>query len=335
MISESHASIILVAYHGDRWLPSCLASLAGASARRLHLVLVDNSGNTVIDDLDLSAFDAEILRTPQPMGFAEANNFALVEAGHLEEMVLFLNQDTISPPGWIDRCLAAPAADASLGAVSPLIRTYDDDGWDPSFLACLDEEQRGQLAARYGNGALPKDNPTPGMALPKGNVEVWQTSNAPAPALLVRTDVLRKVGPFDPVFGSYYEDYDLCRRIRQAGFRIGFVTGAHVRHFSGSTTDTPEKERRRMRQIIRNRVIYQLRESRKPRWLGLMRFFGLEVPHRLMRGMLGTKSSQPPMVVLQAAGDVGRILDRLWISTRDKNLWEEYLSGIGWPVLSV
>ena len=323
-------SIILVAYHGDRWLPSCLASLAGASVNRQHLVLVDNSGNTVLHEQDLSPFDAEILTTPRPLGFAEANNFALVRASHLEDVVLFLNQDTISPAGWLDRCLEAMAGDATLGAVSPLIRTYDDDGWDPSFLACLDEEQREQLAVRYGNEVLPKDNPTPGMTLQKGNVEVWQTSNAPAPALLVRTDVLRKVGPFDPVFGSYYEDYDLCRRIRQAGFRIGFVTGAHVRHFSGSTTDTPEKERRRMRQIIRNRVIYQLREEGTGRRLGVLRWFGRDLPRRLVRGLMRTPSSQPPGVTLGAYGDLVHLLPRLVSEKRDEAAWQAYLHELGW-----
>jgi GT2 family glycosyltransferase len=323
-------SIILVADHGDRWLPSCLASLAGASVNRRHLVLVDNSGNTVLDALDLSAFDAEVLRTPQPLGFAEANNFALVRASHLEDVVLFLNQDTISPAGWLDRCLETMAGDATLGAVSPIIRTYDDDGWDPSFLACLDEERRRHPATARGSEALPKDNPTPGMELPNGNGEVWQTRNAPASALLVRTGVLRKVGPFDPVFGSYYEDYDLCRRIRQAGYRIGFVTGARIRHFSGSTTDTPEKERRRMRQIIRNRVIYRVREDQRPRWLELARFFGLEVPHRLVRGILRTTSSQPPGVVLQAAGDVAKLIGRLSSSGSDEGIWNHYLRELAW-----
>ena len=97
-------SVVLIAYHGDRWLPACLQSLAQASAQPPHLVLVDNDGNSTISELDLSPFDIEVLCTPRPMGFAEANNFALTNASHLEETVLFLNQDTISPAGWIDIC---------------------------------------------------------------------------------------------------------------------------------------------------------------------------------------------------------------------------------------
>jgi hypothetical protein len=65
-------SILLIAYHGDRWLPDCLSTLADASAGRPHLILVDNAGNTIIDDLDLSAFNAEILSTPPQSPWAEA-----------------------------------------------------------------------------------------------------------------------------------------------------------------------------------------------------------------------------------------------------------------------
>ena len=306
-------SVMLIAYQGDRWLPACLDSLASASTQPLHLVLVDNAGNTIIDDLDLSPFRAEVLSTPRALGFAKANNFALVEASHLEETVLFLNQDTVSPPGWIDACLRSLETHPHLRAVSPCIRTYEDDGWDPSFLTCLSDEQEAALKAQ----SIEK--------------EVVFTQNAPAPALLVRTDVLEKTGPFDPVYGSYYEDYDLCRRIREAGGRIGFCRGARIRHFSGGSTTTEEQERRRMRQVIRNRVLYELREGDEPRWRAALTWFLRDFPHRLARGVVGTPSSQSPLVTLRAYRDLLGLGRRLISETYDEALWSRYLEGLGWP----
>lgn len=306
-------SIILVAYHGDRWLPDCLETLTGASTDPLHLILVDNDGNSILDDLDLSAFDAEVVSTPRPMGFAEANNFALMEASRLRESVLFLNQDTKSPPGWIDECTRMLEKSPELGAVSPCIRTYEDDGWDPSFLTCLSEEQEARLKAN------------------SVETEVIPTQNAPAPALLVHTDVLMQAGPFDPVYESYYEDYDLCRRIRERGRRIGFCRDARVRHFSGGSTTTEEQERRRMRQVIRNRVLYELREGDRPRWRAALDRFLRDFPHRLARGLAGTPSSQPPRVTLQAYGDLLRLGRRLVSSSHDEAKWNEYLAHLGWP----
>ena len=306
-------SVILIAYQGDRWLPDCLETLAGAGTEPLHLVLVDNAGNTIFDDLDLSAFDAEVISTPRPMGFAEANNFALVEASRLEDTVLFLNQDTISPTGWIDACLRVLEAHPQWGAVSPLIRTYEDDGWDPSFLTCLSEKQEAALNA----GAIKK--------------EIIPTKNAPAPALLVRTDVLMETGPFDPVYGSYYEDYDLCRRVRDEGYRIGFCRDARVRHFSGGSTTTEEQERRRMRQVIRNRVLYRLREGEEPRWPAALSWFLRDFPYRLARGLVGTPSSQPPAVTLKAYGDLLRLGRRVFSSSYDEARWHECLADLEWP----
>jgi GT2 family glycosyltransferase len=307
------ATVVLLAYEGDSWLPACVESLKRAHVEPLHLVLVDNAGNTILDELDLSAFQAEVLSTPRPMGFAEANNFALVEASGLEETVVFLNQDTISPPGWIGRCLRRLQARPRLGAVSPLIRTYEDDGWAPSFLACLSEEQEAEVTSE----AVSED--------------VLVTQHVPAPALLIPTKVLRSTGPFDPLYGSYYEDYDLCRRIRGEGYRVGFCSEAYIRHFSGGSTVTDEQERRRMRQIIRNRVIYELRKDGQPRWNVLLQRFLFDLPRRLARGLVGTASSQPPRVTLRAYRDLWSVAHRLISGAHDRAQWESYLAELGWP----
>lgn len=306
-------TVLLIAYHSDRWLPDCLKTLADASTQPLHLVLVDNAGNATLGERDLSSFNAEVLSTPRPMGFAEANNFALIEASRLKDTVLFLNQDTISPPGWIDECARVLEVHSQLGAVSPCIRTYEDDGWDPSFLACLSEEQEAAL----------KTNSV--------EKEVIPTQNAPAPALLVRTDVLENTGPFDPVYGSYYEDYDLCRRIREQGRAVGFCRDARIRHFSGGSTTTEEEERRRMRQVVRNRVLYELREGKAPRWRTALGWLLHDFPRRLARGLIGTPSSQPPGVTLRAYGDLLRLGRRLVFQSYDEAAWKQYLNEIGWP----
>lgn len=308
-------SIILVAYHGDDWLPGCIDTLRDAGADGLHLILLDNAGNSVIGQLDLGQFDAEVLKTPHPMGFADANNYALVNASRLEDIVLFLNQDTLSEPGWIDACLSALRSDKYIGAISPLITTYDGEGWDPSFMDCLDATQ--QQDVRSDSIAE----------------RVIDVENAPAAALLVKRDVLAKTGPFDPIFGSYYEDYDLCRRIRTVGYRIGFAADARLAHYSGSTTTTEKKERARMRQIIRNRVIYRARDERRSRAVLLAHHFLVDTPRRIARGLMGTPSSQPPLVTLKATFDLVKLLPRLISAGHDRSVWYRYLEEIGWSRL--
>jgi GT2 family glycosyltransferase len=308
-------SVLLVAYRGDRWLPRCLQSLPAAAAGRLHLVLVDNGGNA-LDELDLDPFDAEILRTPAPLGFAEANNFALVNASRLEDVVLFLNQDTISPAGWIDACLEALSAAPGLGAVSPLLRSYADDRWDQGY--------------RHSLAGVPcEDVPALGP--------VFETRRVPAAAMLVRGHVLARTGPFDPLFGSYYEDFDLCGRIRREGYSVGFVTGARVRHYSCSTTRDAVGRRWRARQIFRNRVIHRVREAGPSRWKALARHAAIQIPRRFARGWLREPHQfhLEPGVTLGAAMDLLRLAPRLASESRDRAHWREYLERIDWPPVSL
>ncbi|MFT7512311.1 MAG: N-acetylglucosaminyl-diphospho-decaprenol L-rhamnosyltransferase [Candidatus Omnitrophota bacterium] len=299
--------VIIVGWNGDDWLPDCLTSLAGASVDRLHLVLVDNHNNPCIPDLDVSAFQTTILKTPKPMGFAEANNYALVHADWKEDgLVLFLNQDTRSAAGWIDRCLACFQQSPELGALSPGVRTLEDDDWDAAYKVCAKDTRS-----------------MPGMD--------WQSVHEiTAAAMLVRASVLRKVGPFDPIFESYYEDYDLCRRIREAGSEVGICPDAHLYHFNGSITRDVAAERRRMRWIARNRIITRIRESGDDRIKAVLKNFLVTLPINLARGVARRPSAQPVGVSLQVIRDLIRLSPRLVSASTDDAAWQKYLQSIGW-----
>lgn len=48
--------------------------------------------------------------------------------------------------------------------------------------------------------------------------------------MLFRSDVFREIGGFDEKFFLYYEDVDICRRLRQKGYEIKFVPSVEVIH---------------------------------------------------------------------------------------------------------
>jgi GT2 family glycosyltransferase len=62
---------------------------------------------------------------------------------------------------------------------------------------------------------------------------VYWVEFMPAAAILIRRTALLEVGGFDPLFFMYGEDDDLCRRLRAAGWKIGFVPDAVVQHWHG------------------------------------------------------------------------------------------------------
>lgn len=308
-------TVLVVAYHAAPWLPTCLKTLTSASSQRMHLCLVDNSGNGDSIPEKLSDFDYTLLQTPRPMGFAEANNFALQQFADHTEFVGLLNQDTQSEAGWIDACLRCLRERPDWGAVSPLLRTYDRLDWDPGFRDCM-----GKSADFLRDSASDQ--------LPQGCYDVPRVTAA---AMVVRMRALLESGPFDPIYGSYYEDYDLCHRLRRAHYRVGICGQGVVRHFSGSSTTTETAQRKRMRQIIRNRAILRIREAGENRWPRIADYIACTLPRNLVRSLLRTPSSQPLRVQLAAQWDLLCQWQRLISPRCDRQAFAEYLRQLGWP----
>jgi len=314
MLTPIHRiTVLVVAYHSDRWLRGCIESLTATWDPRDQLLVVDNGGNNELDSIAAAAPHVRIVKTPRSFGFAEANNFGLVQGGLAGEAVCFLNQDTVSHPGWLDACVKCLNEDPQIGAVSPLLTKADDTTWDIGFAYCV----------RHLNG-FPD-------ARPAGTLNaVFDVDLLTAAALVVRTEVLRRIGPFDPVFGSYYEDFDLCRRVREAGYKLVICGPGVVRHYGGSATTSPAAERKRTRQLLRNRLIHRLRCAGPDRWKHLCRYLGIEMPHTLGRCLARTKSAPQLSAFLQAQGDLIPLLSRLISQARDREAFESYLIKLGW-----
>lgn len=311
---RADVDIVLIGYNGRKWLPDCLKSLAAQTGGKWRLIFVDNGGNGNTVSFSHLPFSTVFLTTPRPMGFAEANNYALQQEGVHSKAVCFLNQDTIGETGWLEDCVDCLRKNPEIGAVSPLLRTYDSSGWDPGFSACA--EASPQLVEA--------------MAAGEGYCDFYEVPQVTAAAMVIRGDVLLKVGPFDPIYGSYYEDYDLCLRIRRAGYRIGVCGKATVCHYSGSSTNTDEARLRRMQQIIRNRAILQIREAGRSRFPAVLRHFLSVLPRNVFRGILCTPSSQPVGVQLAAYWQLFRLIPRLISDKADQAAWCHELEQIDW-----
>jgi N-acetylglucosaminyl-diphospho-decaprenol L-rhamnosyltransferase len=299
--------VIIVAYKGDRWIPKCIESIRPSRDHQINLLLVDNYDTPCLASIDKTGIDTKILKTPAPLGFAEANNFALINGGIDSDVVVLLNQDTWSESDWIPKCADILAENSDVHAVSPMVRQYDTDDLDPNFETCLRDDNI--------------NNPVDPTA---------KIQKLPAVALAIRSSLLKETGPFDPIFGSYYEDYDLCRRIRNAGGTLAISTAVWVRHFSGSASTTQEAKTKRMIQIIRNRLIHDLRDVNTRRLSRIIRHFLHDFPRNLARGLIRTTSSQPVAVTLRANFLILGIIWRISSNHRDRDAWCRYLHEIEW-----
>ncbi len=299
--------VVIVAYKGNRWIPKCIESIRPSKRHDIHLLIVDNFDTPCLSKIQSNDLPLSIIKTDKPMGFAEANNFAFTHRECAGDAVVLLNQDTWSEYNWIPDCADILEASPGIAAISPTVKQYDNDQLDINYETCLRED------AILGSEAA-----------------ISSITKVPAVALMIRWNDLRAVGPFDPIYGSYYEDYDLCRRLDRRREGIAVAQKPWVRHYSGSATTTQEAREKRMIQIIRNRLIYRLRNDEKNRMWIFLTFLLFNLPKNLLRGLLNTESSQPCFVTLKALISVIRVSPRICSKRRDLSAWKTYLDRIAW-----
>ena len=96
--------------------------------------------------------------------------------------------------------------------------------------AVQDRPQAGLASADFGDGATPIVDPYfGGILAPAAVAEGWEPAGHPHGTLmLVRTEVLERVGLFDERYFAYCEEADLALRAKDAGWETGLVRGAIV-----------------------------------------------------------------------------------------------------------
>jgi hypothetical protein len=218
----NNLSIIIVNWNTATPLKNCLASLAGD----VEIVVVDNASADESAVMVARDFPCVCLvRNPDNMGFARANNQGWRASAN--EFVLFLNSDTLVPPGALMHLVEFMRAHPNAGASSP--RLARADGSTQPFA--------------FGG------DPTPAYLLRRGFARLilhrtlhdWETREPQAvdwvsgACLLARRDALEQVSGWDEKFFMYFEDSDLCLRLRRAGWKIFYNPRVTITHLGGAS----------------------------------------------------------------------------------------------------
>ncbi|MBM4168213.1 MAG: glycosyltransferase family 2 protein [Ignavibacteria bacterium] len=217
-------SIIIVNYNGLLLTQALLDSLR-RHAPGHEVVVVDNgSTDGSADTLQESLFDVKLVRLERNLGFGLANNRGADHA--TEEFLFFLNNDSIVRSD-VPAALAAFMIDhPDIGLCGPKLLNADGSyqvshGFDPSL---WNEWRTRRLQKRGGRRDQAAEVP------PHPD---WLSGAA----LMTRKTLFRTVGGFDPSYFMYFEDADLCCRIREAGFRIAYLPEISLVHLRRRTVD--------------------------------------------------------------------------------------------------
>jgi GT2 family glycosyltransferase/glycosyltransferase involved in cell wall biosynthesis len=190
---------------------------------RYEILLVDNgSAPREAAQLAKLASCVRVLALGVNRYFGEANNIAAERAAGA--YLCFLNNDAFPREGWLDPLLEALRADPAVGAAGP--KFLFPDGRLQEAGAAVDENG---YPVRFGRLL---DAPADAFSSPR---EVDYISAA---ALLVPKALFEAVGGFDLTFEpAYYEDTDLCFRLRLLGRTVQYCPASEVMHIEGARTD--------------------------------------------------------------------------------------------------
>jgi GT2 family glycosyltransferase len=229
-------SIIIVNWKTPKLLAKCLNSLKeDRDYSNFEIWVVDNaSGDESVKMLETDFPSVKLIVNSDNKGFSKACNQAIPLA--LGEFILLLNPDTESKPSAVSELADFLAANPEAGAVGPKVLNPDGS----LQLACrraFPDPAASFFRLTYLSRIFPKSpvfsryNFT--YADPDSLLEVDALSGS---CMMVRREVVERIGLLDEDIFMFGEDIDWCWRIKQAQWKVFYNPLAVVIHVHGAAS---------------------------------------------------------------------------------------------------
>ena len=218
------ASIVIPVFDQFAHTLACLRALAAHPPQAaIEIIVVDDGSSDATSTALPQLAGLRYLRRATNGGFiAACNDGAALARG---EFLVFLNNDTVPQPGWLDALLATFDAEPSAGLVGARLLYPDGRLQEAGGVVFADGS-----GWNYGRFESPRD-PRFGY--------VREADYVSGAALAIPRALFAQVGGFDPRYApAYYEDTDLAFAVRAAGRRVLYQPAAQVVHDEGTTSGT-------------------------------------------------------------------------------------------------
>lgn len=225
MKSEPLISILIVNWNGKKWLKNCFDSLKKQTYKKFEIIFIDNGSTDDSIHFVKSTFPSvKIVKNKSNMGFAKANNIGLKHAKG--KYIFLLNNDTISAPSALAEFIEGFKHIPQAGSIqSKLVMMYNKKILD----VCGSYWTDSSFLYHFGMNQ-------------QANKPIY---NVPAPfftnkgaSMMIKREVIEKLGLFDDDFWSFYEETDLCHRMWIAGYECWHYPKAVIYHAVGGTATT-------------------------------------------------------------------------------------------------
>jgi N-acetylglucosaminyl-diphospho-decaprenol L-rhamnosyltransferase len=237
---------VIVSYKTAELVKNLIVSLArerAAEATRgleLRAVVVDNASGDAeaIEQAVVSGGHdgwVKVLRAPENGGFSYGNNLGFrhgFELPEVPEFFFMLNPDTEVRPGAVGGLVEFFDQHPDAGIAGSSLEDEDGSPWPyafryPSLLSELDYGLRLGFVSKLLRKHV--------VARLMGST-AEQVDWLPGAAMMVRRQVIERLGGLDQTYFLYYEETDFCLKVKNAGYTVWYVPESRVMHIAGQST---------------------------------------------------------------------------------------------------
>lgn len=217
---------VVLTWNDTEMAGNCIETVLANDYSNTQVILVDNGSIEPCGERLGQRFPGiDVVVLPKNQGFTGGSNRGLERALELDcDYVFLLNNDTLVRSDSIGAVVAEMEARPGVGLATPLLT-------DP-----------GHTVVGFHQGTIDRDVARHGHLPPSVvpfDQQEWptiETQFLPFCAAMFRAEALRKTGLLDESLGTNWEDYDLCVRLGDAGWKLITVGDAAVAHLPGQTT---------------------------------------------------------------------------------------------------
>ncbi len=244
--NKAPVSVVIVNYKTPELTKKALQALFASSVTPAQVILVDNKSDDGLFDVVRSEFPTvHCIANDTNVGFAKANNLAIRTIAN-QPYVWLLNSDTETGKNSLEQLVSYMEKHKEVGALSPQL-VYPTREWQsvggyfPSisnvffYLIPLTYFLPKKFRYKLKSIAL---FPQP---IQKDGVELDYATGA---AGLLRTEALKEVGLLGEEYFMYFEETDLCWRMKHAGWKVVAIDTDPVMHVYGGSFKTKYDVRR-------------------------------------------------------------------------------------------
>ena len=226
-------SIVVVNHNSGSLLKTCIESVL-ASDIPVEIIVIDNASD---DDstMFLAAVSSRqrlnVIYNKNNLGFSKAINQGVGLSQ--TQYILMLNPDCLVYPHTAQSLLHILKKDPSAAIAGGLVFNFDGSEQkgcrrrEPTIKRSIRKVVQFQSNEGDSNGVDMKNEP-----LPSKTVCVDAVSGA---FLMIRKRIFSEIGGMDERFFLHFEDLDLCRRVRVAGWRVLFSPDISIFHLQGGS----------------------------------------------------------------------------------------------------